>query len=261
MDEREIYLDLNTFFHRLDPRTKILMLATAFVVILYFEDPLWVLPFSLLVVLHGILSKSIRNMRRIRTLMIILVISTIILWSLFTNGETTLFWIFEVEALRYSAGRALIMLSIVTSGMLFLSTTRTEEFVLGMIRMGLPYRVGFAISTAFRLVPTILGSVVTIGQAQRSRGLDLDSGNIFERFKKFFPLLVPVFVSTIRDTNIFGMALESKGFGAQDERTFYMRSNFAKADYLMLAFCLIVFGIATYLKISGFGVIPGLIKF
>ena len=83
-----------------------------------------------------------------------------------------------------------------------------------MIRLGMPYRVGFAISTSIRLVPTITSSTMTISQAQRSRGLDLDSGNLIARFRKFLPLLVPVFISAIRTTNIFAMALESKGFGA-----------------------------------------------
>jgi energy-coupling factor transporter transmembrane protein EcfT len=32
MVEQEIYIDLNTFFHRLDPRTKIIMLMVTFVV-------------------------------------------------------------------------------------------------------------------------------------------------------------------------------------------------------------------------------------
>jgi energy-coupling factor transport system permease protein len=200
-------------------------------------------------------------MKRIRTLMVILTISSLILWSVFTNGETKLFWIVETEAVFFGVNRALIMLSIVTEGMLFLSTTRTEEFVLGMIRMGLPYRVGFAISTAIRMVPTILGRVTTIAQAQRSRGLDLDSGNIISRMKKFIPLMVPVFISTIRDTNVFGMALESKGFGAQEERTYYLQANFAKKDYLIFALLGIIFAGATYLKIAGYGRIPGLIKF
>jgi len=41
------------------------------------------------------------------------------------------------------------------------------------------YPVAFALSTALRLVPTFVGAGATIIQAQRSRGLDLDKGNIF----------------------------------------------------------------------------------
>jgi len=257
--DSEIYLDRNTFFHRLDPRTKIIILLTTFVVVLYYQNPLWVLPISALVLLHGILSDSLVNLKRIRYIMFVLSVSGLILWNLFASGETKLFWIFTLESLAYSLDRVLIMLTLITAGMIFMSTTRNEEFVLGMIRLGLPYRVGFAISTALRLVPTIVGSVFIIAQAQRSRGLDLDSGNLYERFKKYLPLLVPVFVSTIRNTNVFGMALEAKGFGAKEERTFYMDIRMKSADYWMLALMLVIFVVTTYLKVRGYGNIPGLI--
>jgi energy-coupling factor transport system permease protein len=259
--DSEIYLDRNTLFHRLDPRTKILILLTVFVVVLYFEHPLWVLPTTLLIILQGYFSKSLVNLNRIRLILIILTISSLILWTLFSKGITPLFGPITVEGLLYSFNRILVMTSLITEGMIFLSTTRTEEFVLGMIRFGLPYRVGFAISTSLRMVPTIFSSVTIIGQAQRSRGLDLDSGNLIERVRKYLPLLVPVFVSTIRGTNVFGMALESKGFGARPKRTFFLNPQFGAADFLVITFLVILFALTTYCKIAGFGRIPGLTRF
>jgi energy-coupling factor transport system permease protein len=144
--------------------------------------------------------------------------------------------------------------------MILISTTRTEELVLGMIRMGMPYRVGFAISTSLRLVPMIASSTVTIGQAQRSRGLDLDSGSLVERIRKFLPLLVPVFLSTIRSTNIFGMALESKGFGARENRTFYLQLNMRTADFIIMAFAFTFVITSITLRLMGYGLIEGLTR-
>jgi energy-coupling factor transport system permease protein len=166
-----------------------------------------------------------------------------------------------VEAVKYSIARTLVMLSLITTGMILLSTTRNEELVIGMIKLGLPYRVGFAFSTALRLVPTIASSTQTIAQAQRSRGLDLDSGNILERLRKYIPLLIPVFISTIRGTNTFGMALEAKGFGAREERTFYLNPTIGQADYIVLAGLALLFAVTTYFKIAGYGMIEGLIRF
>ncbi len=188
-------------------------------------------------------------------------ISGVILWCLFSKGETKIFWIFDLEAVQYGIARTFLILSMITSGMIFISTTRNEEFVQGMIKLGLPYKVGFAISTALRLVPTIAGSVVTIGQAQRSRGLDLDSGNIFQRIRKNVPLLIPVFISMIRNANLLSMALESKGFGAQPERTFYLELKYQKADYFVMVIMFILLGAVIYLWIKGYGKIPGLIRF
>ena len=258
---QEIYLEKETFFHGLDPRTKLFTLVTFFVIILYFENPLWIAPLSFLVLMHGLASRSMANLRPLRYILLVLAISSIILWNLFANGKTPLFWIIERESFFYSIGRTLVTLSLAVEGIIFLSTTRYEEFTLGLIRLGLPYRVGFAISTAFRMVPMIVASAYAVAQAQRSRGLDLDSGNIIKRVRKYLPLLVPVFLSMIRSTNTFVMALESRGFAARKARTFYLEIGFKKKDILCIACLALLFTAATYFKMAGYGVIAGLQRF
>ena len=111
------------------------------------------------------------------------------------------------------------------------------------------------------MVPTISASIYTISQAQRSRGLDLESGNVLERIKKYVPLLIPVFISTIRSTNVFGMALESKGFGARDDRTFYLKMEMKKRDFITLAFTVVVVVFCLYINSLDYGNIAGLTKF
>ncbi len=232
--DQEIYLDRNTIFHRLDPRTKIFILMTIFVVVLYFEHPLWVLPAFILILLQGYFARSLVNLKRIRLILIILAISSLILWNLFTRGKTPLFGPVTREGLLFSIDRILLMMSLIIEGMIFLSTTRTEEFVLGMIRLGLPYRVGFAISTALRMVPTIFASVSIIGQAQRSRGLDLESGGLAARIRTYIPLLVPIFLHTLRSTDQLAKALESRGFGARHRRTSLLEIGLHARDAIAL---------------------------
>ncbi len=259
--DSELYLDYNTPYHRLDARTKILVFAAVFIGALLFQDPRWLLPTVLLVLAQLLVSRSTRNLHRIRFVLIVMSASSVILWNFFAGGETPLFWVFDVESMLYSVSRTFVILSIVTMGAILISTTRNEELIMGMIKMGLPYRVGFAISTSLRLVPTVASNLMTISQAQRSRGLDLDSGNILERLKKFLPLLVPVFISSIRNTNIFGMALESRGFGAREDRTFYLEMHMTSTDWIVLASCLIYVGISIWLNLTGYGRIEGLTRF
>ena len=261
MTGQEMYLERGTFFHGLDPRTKVLTLVTLFVVILYFDNPLWIAPVSLLVLLHAIASRSMGNLRPVRYILFVLGLSSVILWNVFAHGTTPLFWLIKRESFSYSIGRTLILLSLVVEGIVFLSTTRHEELTLGLIRLGLPYRVGFAISTAFRMIPMIVASAYAVAQAQRSRGLDLDTGNIVNRVKKYLPLLVPVFLSMIRSTNTFVMALESRGFGLRRKRTFYLQIRLTRDDILCMATLLLLFGAATYFKLAGYGMIAGLRRF
>ena len=259
--DAEIYLDNNSVIHRLDPRTKIVTFLLTFVAILLFENPLWMLPVTILIVLQLLVSGSVRNLRRIRYILIVLTISSMVLWNLFSSGVTPLLGFLTVESFTFAVARTMLMILMISAGMILISTTRNEELVLGMIRLGLPYRVGFAISTSLRLVPTIASSTMTISQAQQSRGLNLQSGGLIERIRKFLPLLVPVFISTIRSTNIFGMALESKGFGAREVRTSYLQIKMRPIDWAVIIFALLFVIVSVYFALNGFGKIANLTRF
>jgi energy-coupling factor transport system permease protein len=257
----DFYIDNNSFMHRLDARTKMALAFLTVVAILMFEHPVWLIPITCLSLLQLYIAGAFRNLRRIRFILIMMSLSSMILWNFFSSGVTPLWWKFEVESFLFAVNRTLLIVLVISSGMVLISTTRNEELVLGLIKIGLPYRVGFALSTALRLLPTIGSSIITISQAQRSRGLDLHVKNPLERLRRFLPLLVPVFISTIRNTNTFAMALESKGFGARDKRSYYLQMQFKRADYLVLGFALVFVAGSIVLRLQGIGQIPGLTRF
>lgn len=97
--DAEIYIDNNSFIHRLDPRVKIIIFLLTFVAILLFQDPLWMLPITVLIIIQLVVSGALVNMRRIRYILIVLTISSLILWNLFSSGETKLFWFFRLNLL------------------------------------------------------------------------------------------------------------------------------------------------------------------
>lgn len=252
-----LYLDKDTFLHRLDPRTKIFLLLAAFVLAFIFVNPLYTCAVLVLMFLFAYLAKCLENLRRIWFILVIVAVMTAILWSIFGQGETPLFWFVEQEALLYGISIAFRIDALIVAGIIFLSTTSNEEIAIGLVRLGIPYRFAFAVSTALRLVPTIVGMAVTISQAQRSRGLDLDSGNLFQKVKKHIPLLVPVFISTIRSTHVFSMALESKGFGAEPKRTFYLNPVMTQRDVLALIGFTLLIAATIVLRFAGYGGLEG----
>ncbi len=255
-----LYLDRDTFVHRLDPRTKMFLLVGAFVLAFLFVNPLYGLAVLGLVVAFGALARSLVNLKRIRFILVMIGLVTVVMWSVFSQGETPLFLFVEWEALLYGVGVALRLDATIIAGMIFLSTTRNEEIATGLVKLGVPYRFAFAVSTALRLVPTIAATGSTIGQAQRSRGLDLESGNLFERVRKNVPLLIPVFVSTIRSTNVFSMALESKGFGASPKRTYFLRLAMGRRDVLVLLVFALLLAAALVLRFAGYGGLEGVTR-
>jgi energy-coupling factor transport system permease protein len=139
----------------------------------------------------------------------------------------------------------------IIAGLIFLSTTKTEEIVLGLIRLRVPYQAAFAFSLAIRMVPTIIGTAVTVIEAQRSRGLDLESGGPLGRLRNHIPLLVPILLQTLRGTDQLAKALESRGFGARRERTSYLEIGFHAADALALALGALILVIFVAIRFTG----------
>jgi len=252
-----LYLDRDTPVHRLDPRAKMFLLLGAFVLAFLFPDPLYGLGVLGLVLCFGHAARSLANLRRIWFILAMIAVMTVLLWSVFGGGRTPLLWFVELEPVLYGLGTALRIDNTIIAGMIFLSTTRNEEIATGLVRLGIPYRFAFAVSTALRLVPTIIATGSTIGQAQRSRGLDLDSGGVIQRVRKRIPLLVPVFVSTIRSTSVFSMALESKGFGAAPRRTYFLQLSVRRGDVVAMAVMAVLVAGAVALRLAGYGGVEG----
>jgi energy-coupling factor transport system permease protein len=252
-----LYLDRNTWVHRLDPRTKMFLLIGMFVLAFVFLNPLYLLIVLGIVLLFGYLAKVLVNLKRIWFILVAIAVVSVILWVIFGRGQTPLFLFVKQESLLYGLGIALRIDITIIAGMIFLSTTRNEEVAIGLVRLGIPYRFAFAVSTALRLVPTIATTALTISQAQRSRGLDLESGNLIKRVREYVPLLVPVFVSTIRSTNVFSMALESKGFGANPDRTYFLQIALQRRDLLVLVGFVALLAGAIALRVSGYGELEG----
>lgn len=191
----------------------------------------FVSPWHQLLILAGvfllaIVSRALGNLRRILPLAVIIMIFSCVSWSLFRRvGDP--FWTFGIlslsrESIEYGLAMGFRLDAMLFSGMVFVSCTRVEEFAFGLRAIGLPFPVSFALSLALRLVPLFFTRIGIIVQAQQSRGLDIHSGNILQRARKYVPLLVPIFVYAIRDTDLLSMALESKGFGMGGRRTEYL---------------------------------------
>lgn len=258
-----LYLDKDTWAHRLDPRTKMIGTLLVFVLCLCFNHPLYMAGVTIGVMLIAISAKALPNYWRLRFLLTLLIVFSTVMWSFFAKGPTPLWsWGFlhvSKESFLYGIAMGLRLTTFVGTGLIFLSTTRNEELTNGLIRMGCPYPIAFALSTALRLVPTFAGAGATIVQAQISRGLDLESGNILRRAGKFIPLAVPLFIYAIRHTNLLAMALESKGFNPESKRTLYYEPQMRRIDYAVLVFLLLILISLLYIRLGLHlgAVIPG----
>ena len=255
-----LFLDRETWVHRLDGRTKFLSTLILFSLTVIFSDPRYLLLVTILVVFAVLVSQSFLNVKKMWILLALLFSYSAVLWPFFVLGETPLMklgsFVVTKEALAFGIGMGFRLDLMVISGLILLSTTKVEDFAVSLRRLGLPHAMGFAFSLAFRWVPTLLGAGATVVQAQRSRGLDLSCGTIGKRIRRYPALAVPLIGHTLRQTNLLAMALESKGFGSDRRGASTHTFELSWPDYLVLLMLTMVLGISLWLRLNGFGVVP-----
>jgi energy-coupling factor transport system permease protein len=213
-----LFLDRDTWVHRLHPLVRLLGMLAVFVAAFVVERPLWQLP--LLLPLLGLLwwTDAWRNVWRLRVLFVLVFVMTLLIWTVFygPDGRPPLLAWGRLHVSRtapwFGLGMALKLELFLGAGILFLSTTRIEDFAYALTRLGMPYTVGFTMTMAFRLVPVFVDAATTVVQAQRSRGLDFERGSLWRRLRRYVPVMVPVFMGALRRADQMAMALDGRGF-------------------------------------------------
>lgn len=252
-----IYQDKQTFIHVMHPLAKLIALVCICAAAMAFNHPLYLCALAAPIVALGFAARSLSALKRVWKLMLIIFIFSALLWTLLMPGDSPLLRLGPLHlrrtALLYGLGMGLRFNVMLFAGMVFVATTRVEDFTAALCMAGLPYRISFALSLAFRLVPTYMETTTTIAQAQRCRGLDLDSGGFIARARKYIPLIVPVFMMAIRSADNLAMALESKAFGAHRPRTSFEEYRFRRSDIAAIIVSIALFVACVAMRIAGFG--------
>jgi energy-coupling factor transport system permease protein len=254
-----LYLDRGSFIHRLHPAVKLFALFIMFWSIFWVDHPRALLPVALLMVLMIQVSGSWPNFYAFRWFIVLIIPPTMIEWMAIYRQGTPLvnLWFIHLsrQAVLFGFGRGLKLALLLSSSILFLSTTTIEEFTTSLVSLHVPYRVAFAMSLAFRLVPLFMDSALTVVQAQSLRGYDFNQGNLFERMKRYVPAVIPVFMGALRRANNMAMALEARGFGMGTTPTSFVEYRMRPRDVMALA-TLAAIGILYFLiYYTGYGAI------
>jgi energy-coupling factor transport system permease protein len=220
-----LYLDHRTALHRLHPLVRLFGMIAVFIAAFAVERPAWQLPILAGVVGLLVATRALRNVYRLRYLFALVFAMTALIWTLFYGPDGApplLTWgplTVSRTAPQFALGMALKLDTFLAAGILFLSITRIEEFAYALSRLGMPYKVGFAMTMAFRLVPVFVDSAATVIQAQRCRGLDFEHGGPWRRVRRYVPIMVPVFMGALRRADQMAMTLDARGFQADRRRT------------------------------------------
>lgn len=101
---------------------------------------------------------------------------------------------FYREGIFYALHIGLNILNMLLSFAVFVLSTKPSEFVDELEKRGFSPRFGYIVTSVFQIIPQMMGTMNTIMDAQRSRGLETE-GNLRTRGKAFLPLISPVVMS------------------------------------------------------------------
>lgn len=254
----DFYVPGRSWLHRLDPRVKLGMVAAGSVVLLLWLN-LALLAASILVI-HLVLFSARYPLRRLLSVWRViapLLILVVALWPIFYQAGTTLFSIGPLDvttgALQVGAATALRIAAVSFIFLFWIGTTDTRALVRGFVRLGLPFKWGMSLTIGLRFIPTFAGIFMTVSEAQQSRGLIMH-GNVFRRVRQMMPILVASLVTAFRSSEQLAMTLESRGFGADRQRTVLRDLRMRPADWLALTVTLVLTTTLAYLSlVHGFG--------
>ena len=133
---------------------------------------------------------------------------------------------------------------------IFIFTTHPSEFASSLNKIGIPYKIAYAVNIAFRYIPDVQREYKDILNAQQSRGLA-----VVEILKNYTTIFVPLVSSSIKRIETVSNAMELRSFGKKRKRTWYSYKKLTAADFIFIAVCIVLLVGAVYLKnnvITGF---------
>ena len=219
----------DTVAHRLDPRTK-LLLVIIYIVGLFNANGWASYAFVILITALSMAISKIKPKSALKGLkpLVIIIILTAVLNIFYTGGTPIIEgWIITWEGIARAVMMSLrIILLIVGTFMLTYTTspialTDGLEIMLNPLKkIKIPvHEMSMMMSMALRFIPTLIEETDKIMSAQKARGADFDSGNLFQRAKALLPILVPLFVSAFRRADELAVAMESRCYHGGEGRT------------------------------------------
>ena len=122
--------------------------------------------------------------------------------------------------------------------LLFVCTTNPSEFAASLNRIGVSYRISYAVALTLRYIPDIQREYHDISLAQQARGVEMSKkASLIHRLKAASTILIPLVLSSLDRIEVISNAMELRGFGKGKRRTWYAGRDFSAADWLSMAAC------------------------
>ena len=255
------YLPGNSFIHKIDARIKI-VISLLFMISVFLCRNYISLSFVLLLAFGVCALSRIKPKIILKGLkpIIIIVLFTTVINLFYGNGEPIFqFWILKitVDGINKAVFMGLRIIILVIFGLMLTYTTTPTSLTDAIEALLKPLTYlhidvqsfAMTMTIALRFIPTLLEDVDKIMAAQKSRGADMESGNIFKRIKAIVPIMIPLFVSSFRRANELEYAMECRCYTGGNGRTKMKVMKMQGRDYFALIFALLYIASIILLRI------------
>ncbi len=243
------YIDRPSPIHRLTGASKLLTVVLwSLAAMTTFYTPLLIGMTVVSLVLFRVAKLKVKDISVTLTLMIVYIVMNNVLIFLFSpdhgaglyGSETILIalplgYSFTAQQLFYHFNVLLKNACTIPIVLLFVCTTNPSEFAASLNRIGVSYKISYAVALALRYIPDIQREYRDISLAQQARGTEMSKkASLISRLKAASAILIPLILSSMERIETISNAMELRGFGKGKKRSWYSARPFSKWDILTI---------------------------
>jgi energy-coupling factor transport system permease protein len=238
------YFPGNSVIHRMDPRTKLVLLVVYIVALFVASGPAsYGLMLVFLLTCIGISKIPGKAFVRGMKPLVFILIFTGLLNLFFTQGETVLVDLWGITITLEGVIRSIYMVArilMLIAGTFLLTYTTSpialtdglESLLNPLKKIKVPvHELAMMMCIALRFIPTLIEETDKIMSAQKARGADFETGKLMDRVKALVPILVPLFISAFRRADELATAMECRCYHGGDGRTKMKLLRYKRRDF------------------------------
>ena len=253
------YIDRPSPIHRLTGACKLVcLIAWSLAAMTSFYTPLLIAMTAASLALFRVARLKVKDISFMLGIMSVYILLNNLLIFLFSpehgvgiyGSRTVLFSLFgpyvvTAEQLFYHLNVILKNACTIPIVLLFVCTTNPSEFAASLNRIGVSYRVSYAVAQALRYIPDIQREYRDISLAQQARGVEMSKKvSLVKRLKAASAILIPLILSSMERIETISNAMELRGFGKNARRSWYSGRKFSTGDILCMAGCLVLMAVS-----------------
>lgn len=252
------YFPGKSIIHKMDARMKII-LVILFIAALFISENFISLVFvvAALIVIISVSRIPFKTIRKsLKPLWMIIILTALINVFYGTGEPLAEFWIFKVtlDGIYRAVFMSVRISLLVVAGSMLTYTTSPTELTDAIERLFKPLKyikidvhtIAMIMTIALRFIPTLVEEIDKITAAQKSRGADMESGNVIKRITALVPVIIPLFISSFRRARELADAMECRCYRGGEGRTKMKVAKLQSRDYIAFIIFAVLIALVCY---------------